>query len=84
MNTLLLVDDETAICADLAQTLERFGFRVEVAPTVEFDLVRAQDLEFDAILVEFNIRADKNVHPRSGNGLNAIRQLRPLRIPCSS
>jgi DNA-binding response OmpR family regulator len=80
MNTILLVDDETVICAEIARTLADFGFEIEVVPSVELGLLHAQSRRFDAILVEFNIRADGNVYPRSGNGLNVIRQLRSLKI----
>jgi DNA-binding response OmpR family regulator len=81
MNSILLVDDEAAICVEFARTLEGLGFKVEVAPTVELGLARAQESQFDAILVEFNVRSEGGAHPRSGNGLKVIRQLRALDIP---
>jgi len=81
MNSILLVDDEEAICVEFARTLEGLGFNVEVAPTVESGLSRAETARFDAILVEFNIRSERGVHPRSGNGLKLIRQLCALNIP---
>jgi DNA-binding response OmpR family regulator len=81
MNSILLVDDETAVCVEFARTLERFGFKVEMAPTVELGLVRAQEAQFDAILIEFNVRSERGAHPRSGNGLKVVRQLRALDIP---
>jgi DNA-binding response OmpR family regulator len=80
MNSILLVDDEAAICVEFARTLEGVGFKVEVAPTVESGLSRAQTARFDAILVEFNVRSERGAHPRSGNGLKVIRQLRALEV----
>ena len=81
MNSILLVDDETVISAEFARTLEGFGFEVELAPSVESGLSRAETARFDAILVEFNIRSEREARPRSGNGLKVIRQLRALDIP---
>ena len=81
MNSILLVDDETVIGAEIAQTLEGLGFEVEVASTVESGLSRAETARFDAILVEFNVRSERGAHLRSGNGLKVIHQLRALDIP---
>jgi DNA-binding response OmpR family regulator len=81
MNSILLVDDETVIAAEFARTFAGFGFKVDVAPTVESGLSRAERARFDAILVEFNIRSERGAHPRSGNGLKLIRQLNALDIP---
>jgi len=78
MNSIPLVDDEAAICVEFARTLEGVGFRVEVAPTVESGPSRAETARFDAILVEFNVRSEREAHPRSGNGLKVIRQIRKL------
>jgi DNA-binding response OmpR family regulator len=80
MNSILLVDDETAICAEFARTLEGFGFEVEVAPTAESGIACAQVGRFDTILVEFNLRSAGSEHPRTGNGLKVIRQLRALEV----
>jgi DNA-binding response OmpR family regulator len=80
MNSILLVDDEAAIGAEFAQTLEGLGFEVEVAPTVESGLAWAQAKRFDAILVEFNLRSERRAHPRTGNGLKVIRQLRASEV----
>jgi DNA-binding response OmpR family regulator len=76
MNSILLVDDETVICAEFARTLERLGFKVKVAPDVESGLSLAEAARFDAILVEFNLRSKRRAHPRTGNGLQLVRQLR--------
>ena len=76
MNSILLVDDEAVISAEFALTLARFGFEVAIAPTVESGLSRAEAAQFDAILVEFNVRSKRRAHPRTGNGLQVVRQLR--------
>jgi two-component system OmpR family response regulator len=80
MNSILLVDDETVIGAEFARTLDGLGFKVEVAPTVESGLACAQTAHFDAILVEFNLRSERRAHPRTGNGLQLVRQLRALKV----
>jgi DNA-binding response OmpR family regulator len=80
MNSILVVDDETAICAEFARTLEGFGFNVKVAADVESGLSFAEAMEYDAILVEFNLRSGRRLHPRAGNGLRLVRQLRALDI----
>ena len=83
MNSILLVDDETIICAEFARTLEGLGFEVEVAPTVESGLSRSEEAHFDAILVEFNLTSEWGAHPRTGGGVRLIRDLRKSgkRIP---
>jgi DNA-binding response OmpR family regulator len=80
MNSILVVDDESTICAEFARTLERFGFEVETAPTVESGLACAEAEQFDAILVEFNIRSERPAQPRTGSGLQVVDQLRALGI----
>ena len=80
MNSILVVDDETVICAEFARTLEGLGFEVEVAPDVESGLSCAEATHFDAILVEFNLRSERHSHPRTGNGLQLVRQLRGLDV----
>ena len=76
MNSILLVDDKTVICTEFARTLEGLGFEVEVAPDVESGLSCAEAAQFDAILVEFNLRSKRRAHPRTGNGVQLVRQLR--------
>jgi len=80
MNSILLVDDEAVISAEFARTIEGLGFEVEAADTVDSALARAQEVRFDAILVEFNVRSERGAHPRLGNGLKVIRQLRALEV----
>ena len=80
MNSLLLVDDEEAICSQFQQTLERFGFQVEMAHTSESAIHIVEQTQFDAILVELNIKSEQSAHPRSGHGLTVIRRLRALQV----
>ena len=80
MNSILVVDDETVSCAEFARTLEDLGFKVDVAPNVESGVSLAEAAQYDAILVEFNIRSKRRAHPRTGNGLQLVRQLRALDV----
>jgi DNA-binding response OmpR family regulator len=80
MNSILLVDDESIIGAEFARTLEGLGFEVEVAPTVESGLGHAEAAQFDAFLVEFNIKSVRNAHPRTGGGLQLVRQIRAMGV----
>jgi DNA-binding response OmpR family regulator len=76
MESILLVDDEATVSAELERTLERFGFEVETAHSVEAGLRSAKKTHFDAILVEFNVQSEHNSRPRAANGLQLVRQLR--------
>ena len=76
MNSILLVDDETVICTEFARALEGLGFKVEVAPDVESGLSCAEAAQFDAILVEFNVRSEHRAHARAEDGLQLVCQLR--------
>lgn len=76
MKSILLVDDETQICSEMQRTLRRFGFRVQTAGTVERALRAMQESQFDSILLEFNLRSDRNSGPRTAAGLEVARRLR--------
>jgi DNA-binding response OmpR family regulator len=80
MNSILLVDDEAVIGAEFARTLEGLGFEAQLAHTVESGLSSAATTPFDVILVEYNLRSERRAHPRSGNGLQVVRQLRALEV----
>lgn len=80
MNSILLVDDEPIICAELQRTLSALGLRVETAFTVEAARRLARKTQFDAILVEFNVKSEREGRPRSGNGVELVRQLRMSRF----
>jgi len=83
MNSILLVDDEAAICVELQRTLQELEYHVEVAHTFESALGSISETRFDAILVEFNLRSENAAHPRTGGGIRLIRDLRKsgIRIP---
>ncbi len=76
MKSILLVEDETIVCAEFERTLRRFGFDVQAAHTLEAALRSIRETAFDAVVVEFNLRSEVRVHPRSGNGLQLVRELR--------
>jgi DNA-binding response OmpR family regulator len=80
MNSILLADDERAVCTEFARTLEGFGYRVEMCPTLESALRSAKRRQFEAILVEFNLRSELGAHPRAGNGLQLIQKLRRAKV----
>lgn len=80
MKSILLVDDETEICAELARTLRRFRFRVDMAGTLEKALRVLRQSRFDAVLLEFNLRSARKSRPRTGAGLEVVRWLRASRI----
>lgn len=76
MNSILLVDDESVICSAIQKTLGDIGFSVTTAHTVETAARLARKVQFDAVLLEFNIRSERSARPRSGSGLKLIRRLR--------
>lgn len=76
MKSILLVDDETQISAEIERTLGRYGFLVETAGTLELALRAIEQSQFDAVLLEFNLRSDRKAHPRTGSGLEVVRRLR--------
>jgi DNA-binding response OmpR family regulator len=80
MKSILLVDDEAIICAELQGTLQGFGYYVEVAHTFESALSWCGKAQFDVILVEFNLKSEDRAQPRTGNGIRLVRQLRALDI----
>jgi len=76
MNSILLVDNEAAVCVGLQRTLQELGYRVEVAHTVESTLGSISETRFGAILVEFNLTSEWGAHPRTGGGIRLIGDLR--------
>lgn len=80
MKSILLVDDEAIICAELQRTLQRFGYHVEAAHTFEKALRLIRKAQFDAILLEFNLRSERSAHPRAGKGTDLVRHLRASKV----
>lgn len=50
------------------------------AHTLESVLRSIQKGQFDAILLEFNLRSRRRAHPTTGNGVKLVRQLRALHV----
>lgn len=76
MKSILLVDDEAAVCVELQRTLQELGYLVDVVHTFESALGSIREARFDAILVEFNLTSECGTHPRTGGGIRLIRDLR--------
>lgn len=83
MKSILLVDDEPVVCAELRRRLRSFGFRVEAAHSAEAALRSIRRTPFDAVVLEFNLRSEANRHPRSANGLQVVLWMRAaqMRVP---
>ena len=80
MNSVLLVDDEDVICAELQRTLRRFGFNVEAVHTLEAAQNLIEEVKFDLILTEFNLKSERGDQVRAGNGVQLVRHLRASRV----
>jgi DNA-binding response OmpR family regulator len=80
MKSILLVDDEAIISAQLRKTLQHFGFHVEVAHTSESAQHWVKEEQFDVILVDFNLKSEHNGHSGAGNGTGLVLQLRASRV----
>jgi DNA-binding response OmpR family regulator len=78
MKSILLVDDEASVCVELQETLQGFGYQVEVAHNFESALSCFGRAHFDVIVLEFNLRSENPAQPRTGNGIRLVRQLRAL------
>lgn len=76
MKSILLVDDEAAICVELQRTLHELEYQVEVAHTVESALESINATRFDMVLVEFNVRSECGTYPRTAGGIRLIRGIR--------
>jgi len=76
MKSILLVDDEATASYALQQTLNRFGYQVEVVNTMEAALRAAQDKPYDLVLTDLNLRSEDTEYPDVANGTGLIRQLR--------
>ena len=55
MNSILLVDSETLIATALQATLKQFGFEVELADSAKAAHAGLSAVQFDLILVEFDL-----------------------------
>lgn len=75
MQSILLVEDEVAICAEFARTLRRLGFEVKTAHSLEGALRSLRTNAFDVVVLEWNLRSELRARPRSGNGLQLVRRM---------
>lgn len=80
MNSLLLVDDERTISAELQKTLQKFGYHVELAATVETAQEMVSTTPFDLLLVDLNLRSERYQFPNAANGTALVLQLRAAGI----
>lgn len=72
---ILFVDDEPAIRATLAAILRRYGFIVTVAATVAEAVEEIKKQEFDLLLSDLNIEAERD-------GYTVIRAMRQANPNC--
>ena len=91
MNSILLVDSETAVATALQASLRQFGFDVELAESSKAAHAWCRSRHFDLLLVEFDLSPrlidDSNREPPktakgSWSGTGLIRELRAMRITC--
>lgn len=80
MNSILLVDDELMLSTALKQTLQHFGYHVELAFTVESAQELAEKTEFDAILVDLNLKSESSERASEAYGTGLVRQLRAAHV----
>lgn len=76
MKSILLVDDEPLVCAAIKAALARFGFRAQAVHNIEGAICAVRRRDFDAILLELNVKSKHKPHPRTGAGLQIISELR--------
>jgi CheY-like chemotaxis protein len=72
--TVLVVDDEETVCAMLARALERFGFKVELAPNGQVAVEKAQACGGDYRLVLLDLTMP---HMDGEATFSALRNIRP-------
>jgi DNA-binding response OmpR family regulator len=80
MKSILLLDDEIDTTVALQQTLNRCGYNVEVAHTIEAALRLVETKAFDLVLLDLNLKSNQSEHPDIANGTSFIRQLRATRF----
>lgn len=76
MASVLLIDSEIEICAELSQMLQKHGIQVEMASTKEEALHILGRSDFEAVVSEFNLRSEQKNRACSGAALETIRQIR--------
>ncbi len=80
MNSILLAEDDPMLSRMLPRTLQRFGYAVELASTVEAAQELAERTPFNAILVDLNLGSTASDQPSGTNTTNLARQLQAAQI----
>jgi len=72
--TVLVVDDEETVCTMLARALERFGFKVDLAPNgqIAVDMMRAKGASYCLVLLDLTMP-----HMDGEATFSALRNIRP-------
>ena len=76
MTSILLVDDEPTISAELKKTLEISHYRVDLAATVEQAVDAASLHPYDLFLTDINLTSARYKFPNTANGVALVMQLR--------
>jgi DNA-binding response OmpR family regulator len=76
MKSLLLVDDEPLISVELQKALQKAGFLVDHAEDVEAAKEMVERTHFDLMIVDLNLKAEKNSQPHPENGTGLVREFR--------
>ena len=80
MTSILLVDDEPSISAELKKTLARSHYHVDLAVTVEQAIDAASARHYDLFLIDIHLISGHYKFPNPANGAALITQLRALGI----
>jgi DNA-binding NtrC family response regulator len=72
---LLFVDDERGIRETMSRILQRYGFTVTLAATVAQALEATKTQEFDLLLCDLNIEAERD-------GYTVVRAMREINPHC--
>jgi DNA-binding response OmpR family regulator len=80
MKSLLLVDDEPLISAELQKALQKSRFHVERAEDVESAQRMVEKTHFDLMIVDLNLKAEKDGQPHPENGTGLVREFRAAGI----
>lgn len=76
---ILLVDDELVACDACAVALRKTGMEVDTAYSFEGALRRIRKRTYAAVVLEFNLRSESGLRPRSGSGLSLLRRITKVR-----
>ncbi|WP_158792090.1 response regulator transcription factor [Granulicella sp. L60] len=80
MKSLLLVDDEPVISAELQKALQKSRYHVELVEDVASAQRLVETSNFDLIIVELNLKEDADTPAHPANGAGLVRQFRAAGI----